>query len=107
MMRYGHIHIVAAEKYVIAHRHSFEFEIIVAVFNGVNQRKIGSSAADIAYKYYVAVVQFFIPIRLIFINPVIKSGLRLFEQCDVFESGHMGGFNGKLAGAFVERGRDG
>src|ERR1051326_8980750 len=85
MMRERQIHVVAAEKNVIANRKAREWEIAI-LFSDGNQGKIRRPAADVHDENDVADVDLFAETVARLFEPGIQRGLRFLQQRHVLKT---------------------
>src|SRR6266550_5255635 len=84
------VHIVAAEKNVVANGNAFQYQVAAVLRNG-DETEIGSAAANVANQNEVANLDALAPGVALTFQPRVKRRLRLFEQRDLPISGLVGG----------------
>ena len=92
----GQVHVVAAQKDVLAHGQPREHQVAAFVFHG-DQGEVGRSAADVADQDDVAGLHLLAPLLALVSEPGVERSLRLFEQRDILETGLGGRLDGQLA----------
>ena len=84
------VHVVAAEKQVVAHRDAAQCQLPALVLDG-DEAQVGRPAAEIAHQHQVAGAHLLAPLVAACLDPGVDGGLRLLEQARVAESGAAGG----------------
>ena len=104
-VRQRRVHVIAAQQDMIAHRNALQRNL-AGLFAHCDQRKIRRASADIDDQDQIADIYQIAPLRMS-LDPVVESGLRLFEKNHSAIAGFLGGLQRKLARDFVERSRHG
>lgn len=107
VMGKGEVEVIAAENEMITDGVAVESDLAVIARLHLDEREIGSTAADIADEDFVAGLEALIPIGAVGMDPGVKSGLRFLEENDAGEMSAVGCSDGEFAGDFVEGSRDG
>ena len=105
-VRQGQVHIVPAQKDVLAHRHPRQHQL-AGVFAHGNQRQVGRAAAHVAHEHDVADLDLLAPAFPAGIDPGIEGSLRLLEQGKVLQTGRPCRLNGQFPGHRIKRRRHG
>ena len=101
------VHVVATQHQVVTDADAGEFwRGAVRPGLDLDQRQVGGAAAHVAHQHQPGAVEFGSETVAIAIQPVLKGGLRLFDQAQPGQAGEAGRFEGERPGAFVERGRN-
>ena len=102
----GEIHIVAAEKDMLADADALEVEDAF-FFRNRDQREIGGAAADVANEDDIAGTNLRAPIGAGLGGPGVKRRERLFQQNDLAKPRRLRGFRRQIFRDFIEGGGDG
>ena len=103
VLRQRQIHVVAAEKQMVADGDAMKLDLAVGSPSNADQSEIGCAAADVANQNFLAGRNKLLPVVLMLVNPGIKRGLRLFNQHHFGQAGPCGGLDGQFASDFIER----
>ncbi len=106
VMGQGQVHVVPAQKNVIADRDPGQNQLPCLLADG-DQGQVGGSAADVAYQDHIAHLDLVAPLVVAGMNPGIEGRLRFFQERDSFQARSPGRFHRQLPRHGIERRRHG